>query len=259
MKNRLHFKKSGTYRSGALVACTMTLLLTATACSIKNVVPSYRGEPSIPTIAPTPSAIIQETIKPSDIGIDFEAYETILNAKDYAALSRFFPVLSEGTPFDVGYAPSAGESWSAESTTLDRFRKETESMAMYDEPPKVSSFSLCDMDQDGEDELILEFNNSAKTFLILHQSGDKIQGVVKYTRGFQMVQTNGLYKGTSGAATNEYQRMTFENGGVQIKVLAREDSVSGEEKFWIGEEEVTPADYNKWVGDNTPGEVNWYS
>lgn len=95
----------------------------------------------------------------------------------------------EGASFSVGYAPFGDENWVAQETTLDRFRKETESMAMYAEPPKISSFALCDMDQDGEQELILAFDNAAETFLILHQDGDIFLGVIEYIRGFQMLQT----------------------------------------------------------------------
>lgn len=242
-----------------LPACQSTGESTPTPQMPTSASPTQEAASTPTEIAPMPSAITQGTPRPADFGIDFGSYETVLDAENYTALSRFLPVLLEDASFYVGNAPLADESWVAQETTLDRFRKETASMAMYDDPPKISSFSLCDMDQDGEQELILAFNDSAKTFLILHQSEDKIQGVVMYTREFQMLQTNGIYRGTGGAATNEYQRMTFEDDSVQVNVLAREDSVLGEQNFWIGGEKTTYLEYNRWLEDNLPGEAIWYS
>lgn len=250
-------KKHHTPRMDVLVVCAMaTFIITTTvACHNASTGPSLS---TLSPIAPMPSAIAQDTPEPTDFGIDFGAYTNTLNAEDYASLSRFFPVLQEDASFSVGYAPSADESWVAQETTLDRFRKETESMAMYTEPPKISSFALCDMEQDGERELILAFDNAAGTFLILHQNEDVFQGVIMYTREFQMLQTNGIYNSTGGAAINERQRMTFEDGAVQITILAHEESVSGEEKYWIGGKEVTRSEYNNWANSNSPGEVTWY-
>lgn len=258
MKYHLLFSKNDTLKRDASIACAMAtfILIATTACSVEGTVRSISEEPSLPApslTAPMPSATIEDTL-----GIDFDICKTALNAEEYASLSRYFPVLLEDASFSVGYAPLADESWVAQETTLDRFRKETESMSMYTEPPKISSFALCDMDQDGEHELILAFDNIAKTFLILHQDEDKFQGVIKYTRGFQMLQTNGVYNATGGAATNVRQRMTFEDGLVQIADLAREDGISGQAKYWIGEKEVTDVEYNSWIADNSPGEVTWY-
>lgn len=257
MRHHLPSPKNTIFKRGVLVACAMAalIIITATACSFEIVAHNASEESSLPApspIDPMPSATTQDTL-----GIDFDAYKTALNAEDYASLSRFFPVLLEYASFSVGYAPSADEGWVAQETTLDRFRKETDSMAMYAESPKISSFALCDMDQDGEQELILAFDNIAGTFLVLHQNEDKFQGVIEYTRGFQMLQTNGVYNATGGAATNVRQRMTFEDGSVQIADLAREDGTSGQAKYWIGEKEVTDQEYNNWIADHSPGEVIW--
>lgn len=241
------------FRKYTWLPLLLAIFMLLTACGAKEAVVAPTPQ------MPTPASPTQETPRPVDSGIDFGSYETVLDAENYTALSRFLPVLLEDASFYVGNAPLADESWVAQETTLDRFRKETASMAMYDDPPKISSFSLCDMDQDGEQELILAFNDSAQTFLILHQGEDKIQGVVMYTREFQMLQTNGIYRGTGGAATNEYQRMTFEDDSVQVNVLAREDSVLGEQNFWIGGEKTTNLEYNRWLEDNLPGEATWYS
>lgn len=186
-------------------------------------------------------------------------FEDPLDGKplQWTALADFSPILEDGKPFLVGRAPSEGEKWVGQETTLDRFRKETESMAMYAEPPKISSFALCDMDQDGEQELVLAFDNAAGTFLILHRNGDGFQGAIQYAREFQALQTNGIYTSAGGAGINERQRMTFKDDAVQIEILAREDVVSGEEEYWIGEKEVTYPEYNDWVDDHSPGEVTW--
>lgn len=225
--------------------------------AVDDTVHSDAEMPSFPVVGSTPSIIAQDPPKPVDFGIDFKAYEASLSTRSYADLSNYFPILEDGESFLVGCAPSEGEKWAGQETTLDRFRKETESMAMYAEPPKISSFALCDMDQDGEQELVLAFDNAAGTFLILHRNGNGFQGVIQYAREFQALQTNGIYTSAGGAAISEYQRMTFENGNVQITTLAYAEDVPGEETFLIGEKEVTRSEYDDWVNENSPGEVTW--
>lgn len=242
----------------ALALILIAVVLLAVGAAMRRVPPEL-SHPAVSPPASTPSAAAQETGVPADLGINFGTYEDVLSEEEQAALSRFYPVLLEGGAFFVGDAPYREEGWTAEETTLERFRRETESMAMYAEPPKISSFTLCDMDQDGERELILAFDNIAGTFLILHEGEDAIQGVVMYVRGLQMLQTNGIFNGSGGAGSNARYRMTFKDGAVQIVALAREECTFDEERFWLGEEEVTSLEYTAWIEEHTPGEVPWYS
>ena len=209
------------------------------------------------SVTPSPS---YEVVTPPDteLGVNFIAYENILSADDYKALSEFFPVLLEGEEMQVADAPRSDETWAPQVTTLEGFRKESETMSMYAQPPKVSSFALCDMDRDGEKELILSFDDNIGTYLLLHKSDSGYLGVVLFERWLQVLQTNGVYMGSGGAATISYNRMTFENDAVQTEILANEDGWGEEHKYWIGEEEVSKEEYNTWVADNTPGDEVWY-
>lgn len=201
---------------------------------------------------------------PSTNDVDWEAYRKILSDEDYAALQGYFPVLTEGALFTWTDIARPDEDEVEEHTvTLAEFGH------MLNDDPWLSSYgssygsdelwldslTLCDVDRDGNKELILCFENQWGIFLILKEENGTYYGTYTVFRGFEVLQTNGVYVGSDGAEDNYFLQMYFEDGVFYEIVLGR--ACYGHYKIgdeWTTDEEV----FQEWLDSIMPGDMIYY-
>lgn len=187
--------------------------------------------------------------------VDFASYRDELGEEDWQALSAFFPVLLEEKTFAADFLPSSPaplpEVWSL--NTLFAFWNED--IGYPGNEFALSSFTLCDMNGDGQKELALYSDLGALgPNCVLFRDGDAFYGVYTHIRQFIDLQENGIFVQNSGAASDTYCRMYFEEGAIWEETLAITDwgyySVDGKE---ASEEE-----FNAWADEMLVGEPCWH-
>lgn len=91
--------------------------------------------------------------------------------------------------------------------------------------------------------------------MILHYENEKLYGIDRPERCFEMLQENGIYYGHGGAASGTYRSMSFANGTIMEIVLAVKDW--GE--YHIAGKKVSEKKFLKWEEKNCVGEVEYYA
>ena len=190
--------------------------------------------------------------------VDFSSYERELTPEDWEALSAFFPVLTEGESFLAAPCPESGKTAEAtEALRLETFFPSTVSEAAQNpEEYSLASFSLCDLDGDGNLELILWSNDWGGWYLALFRGQNGFYGTYMPVRWFEMLQTNGVFVGSGGAATSYYQRLFFENGIFRAELLGNTDWGP---YYAIAGQEVTEAEFSAWLEELLSGDAVWYA
>ena len=152
---------------------------------------------------------------PTIRNVDWEAYQEVLTDEEYAALQGFFPVLEGRVSFTWTVdAYTYEQQIDKRRVSMDEFRYILDNElweADYD-PDELwlESIALCDLDGDGDRELILLLENIGGHYLILKKEDGRYYGTNRVYRGFESLQTNGVYEGSGGAAYSYYYRMVFE-------------------------------------------------
>lgn len=170
--------------------------------------------------------------------IDYDSFEKRMTEEEWESLQIYFPVLREGVPFEWtdfgsqtalnsdGTVKENGEERAASYryipggiTDLEKF---SETYETDEAEVKVIEVSLCDLDEDGTQELIMELT-PVRDFLILHHENGNFYGFYIMYRGFESLQTNGVYISSGGAGYNEWKKIRYENGIWMEEILAEMD------------------------------------
>lgn len=197
---------------------------------------------------------------PSIKDVDWEAYGQILSEEDYAVLEGYFPVLREETPFTwTVNAYSYEEEIEKSSVTLDEFRhilnNEWGVPGCDPDDLRLESIAFCDMDRDGNKEVVLRFSNFAGHYLILKLENGMYYGMDAVYRGFEALQTNGVYVCSDGAMDNSFFHLDFEEGVFLEVLLGR----ACENRYYMGEEQTTDeAVFREWLDSILTGDVLFY-
>ena len=197
---------------------------------------------------------------PSIKDVDWEAYGQILSEEDYAVLEGYFSVLREETPFTwTVNAYSYEEEIEKRSVTLDEFRhilnNEWGVPGCDPDDLRLESIAFCDMDRDGNKEVVLRFSNFAGHYLILKLENGMYYGMDAVYRGFEALQTNGVYVCSDGAMDNSFFQLDFEEGVFLEVLLGR----ACENSYYMGEEQTTDeAVFREWLDSILTGDVLFY-
>ena len=119
---------------------------------------------------------------------------------------------------------------------------------------ELEEVRVFDLDGDGVQELILE-SVPGPMFLILHREKEEFYGWEQGYRGFEALQTNGVYIGSGGAGANSWMTIRFEDGNWVEQVLAEEDWAA----YYLHGEAVEEDEFLKQVDEYWTGDVMGYS
>lgn len=170
--------------------------------------------------------------------IDYDSFQSRMTDEEWEGFRQYLPVLKENAAFEL-----AGFG---HCTTLDRDGKIVEDGAdaifyRYDseevtdlgryveayaedgiEEMMVVEVRVIDLDGDETQELIVEWT-PVGDYLILHCEDGKFYGWEIMYRGFEMLQTNGIYISSGGAASNRWKHIRFDSGSWIEEILAEEE------------------------------------
>lgn len=185
---------------------------------------------------------------------DFSVYDHVLSHEEQETLEGFLPVLT-------GKEPLIPDWKDGERILLTDWFKELLGDETGDFPSVFNAFALCDLDGDGAQELILWIDWYGGCYTILHREKGTVYGTYMSVRQFQELQTDGVYADTGGMGDRSYQQAYFENGRLLDKDLGhthyyREDELV---HYFIGEREVSEAEFEAWLKETMVGDVVWYA
>ena len=189
--------------------------------------------------------------------VDMEAFQDIMKAEEYTALMEYMDILIGKASFE--WTPDL-DTTKTMHVTVDEFCHQL-NREMYEiDDLWLDSLAVCDLTRDGGYELILLLKNAGNEYLILHKEGADFYGVNMIYRGFEVVQTNGVYIGSSGAAYNDYLQLVFENKTFSEKLLGHTDydSKNNIPLLYIGEEAVDENTFFEWTNSIMTEDVQFY-
>ena len=115
-------------------------------------------------------------------------------------------------------------------------------------------YTLIDLDEDLQKELIIEYFKTDSFFLIIDYSNsdDKLYGYDEVYRGLNPLKTDGRFYGSGGAAYGIIGKMDFIEGEKIITYLAEWDDI--EKIYKINGKSVEKAEFDKYIKnfENTP-------
>lgn len=199
--------------------------------------------------------------------VDFNAYQGILDEKSWIVLSGFLPVLLEDEPFillESANEPRQELAIKDLGPHLTQNGLRSDECALSDNGElALGCFALCDLDQDGNTELVLSFCGSERatgspvrsemcTYLVLHRDGETVYGMVRYWLSLYGLQKNGIYAFASGTGTSYYQ-MYFQDEEWHEEMLGSCSMFPN----MIGEDKVSEEEFFAWVDEIMVGSVTW--
>lgn len=201
--------------------------------------------------------------------LDYNSFQRRMTEEEWEAFSQYFPVLKEGASFEMTYygagtklnrkgEPAGEDEWGAAYRYTPREVLDIRGWAgRYSidgiDEMKIKEVSVFDLDGDGVLELILQWT-PVGDFLILHREGERFHGFWSMCRGFEMLQTNGVFVGSSGAGSNSWHRLKFEDGNWVMEKLAEEDWG----KYWLKGEAVEENTFLEQIKAYETGDVRAY-
>lgn len=199
--------------------------------------------------------------------VDFNAYQGVLDETSWTVLSGFLPVLLEDEPFILlEYADEPRQELTIKALgphlTYDGLTSDDCALSDSGEPA-LGCFALCDLDQDGNTELVLSFCGSELTtsspvrsdvctYLILHREGETVYGMISDWRSLYGLQRDGIYLSVPGTGTT-YCRMYFREEAWHEEMLGSSCMVP----HMIGEDEVSMEEFYVWAAEIMVGDVSW--
>lgn len=193
------------------------------------------------------SYVIPEALPLSSIC--WEAFAELMVEEDYEALCTFYPVLKDGESFDLQEAYTEDHEMLNLDTLSDKWSTEP-----YPGELLIERVTVIDIDQDGSKELVICVKNYGGNYLIFHKDGDEFFAKQLVYRGFERLQTNGIYVGSNGADASNYMRMTYSGASFSEYSLCIKDYG----KYYIEDEPVSEAEYKDWLQDHIPGDQAYY-
>lgn len=232
--------------------------------------PDMKSEPE--TEFPSESDTTSENDEPVSITqIDYDSFQSQMTKEEWEGFQQYFPVLKKNaafeltsfdydnyTLFDKDGKVTENETNavlrkynSKEMTDMDRYVKADAESSI--EELTVYKVQVFDLDRDGIQELILEWEPLGD-FLILHRENEAFYGWETVCRGFEVLQTSGVYISSGGAACNHWQRLRFNQGNWIEESLAVQDW----EEYYINGEAVDEDTFWQQVHSYETGDVTTY-
>lgn len=229
-----------------------------------NMEPGAKSEPDIsaePDIESEPKILIDSDEPVAVSKLDYDSFQSRMTDEEWTGLLQYFPVLKENVDFRLA-------DWSNdEALNVDgEIAEEGEPIIFYRyTPEKITNINayvmkyvddsddgigemlirevrVFDLDGDGVQELILEWT-PVGDYLILHREDEDFYAWEIMYRGFEMLQTNGIYINSGGAASNRWCLMRFGNGVWMEERLGEEDWG----KFHLHGEEVDEETFRQQI------------
>ena len=203
--------------------------------------------------------------------LDYDSFQSRMTDEEWEGFQQYFPVLQENAVFhytnfgDGEELNKNGEPKNkGEYLLYERYRSEetmdiNHYVEQYSESDigkmKVEDIRVFDLDGDGVQELIIQWApDGIMNLLVLHcEKGDFYGWEIMY-RGFEGLQTNGIYISSGGAGANRWKRIRFDNGSWLEEVLLEENW--GE--YYVGGETVDEDTFCQQVDFFKAEEVTWY-
>lgn len=184
--------------------------------------------------------------------VNWEAYQYKLLAGEYKRLQEYIPVLMGKK--EITWTEISGED--NEEIPPKRKLSLSSYLSEYfdDNMQLLTCIALCDLTQDGKQELILHFASGGGLYLILHQEGSTFYGTGFSARCFQGLQENGVYGVHGGISYSAFCQLHFEGEDFVEEVIAkREDS-----RYYIHDKKVDEDAYTAWADAARSKDVRWY-
>lgn len=189
--------------------------------------------------------------------LDYDSFQSRMTDEEWEGFQQYFPVLKENAVFHYtdfgdgeelnknGEPKNKGEYLlyeryrSEETMDIKRYVKYNSEDGVFEW--KVEDIRVFDLDGDGVQELIIQWApGGIANLLILHCEKGEFYGWEIMYRGFEGLQTNGVYVSSGGAGANRWKRIRFDNGSWLEEVLFEENwgeyYVNGEavdeDTFW---------------------------
>lgn len=178
--------------------------------------------------------------------VDFTQFKSMMGTDDYAALENYFPVLNGDLAFNY-------QGWTDET---DNMKINLNELCESDMLVELHMFTILDLDNDCIKELILCFDNVGEQ-LIFHKENDDFFAKGLPYRGFKMLQTNGVYNSSGGAACSHYNKLLFENGEFVEQELGHACTYE-DEVYVVNGNSVSEEEFQQWKEEIMIGDVEWY-
>lgn len=193
--------------------------------------------------------------------VDWTAYESKLGDEDYELLQRYMSVLTGDEKFAwlseewKGKGKKDHSEYVKREVTLKQMIAKLQSSKLEETKLRLVSLGFCDVFQKGSRDLILHMTNAGWLWVILHYEGDMLYGIFQSERCFEGVQTDGMFYGSSGAASGSYHRMEFREEKVFEYCLADKDWGV----YHIGDQTVSEKEFFRWEKNHSSGDVPFYT
>ncbi|MDE7251588.1 MAG: hypothetical protein K2O32_01390 [Acetatifactor sp.] len=213
----------------------------------------------------------EKRYEPTEVSLlDYDSFRRRMTEEEWEGFSQYFPVLQEGAAFELAVSGSPTElnregeiakedervvfyrHTSKETTTVSGFVEDYAGGGVV-EAMRIREVRVFDLDGDGTQELILEWT-PAGDYLILHRENEDFYGYTLVYRGFEMLQTGGVYIASGGAASNCWRQIRFEDGSWVEELLAEEEWDS----YYLKGEAVDEDTFWRQVDDYVTEDVTGY-
>lgn len=128
-------------------------------------------------------------------------------------------------------------------------------------------YTLVDMTGDGKKELVMCMDDIGSCVLVVYEENGTYSVSEHSIRQMQTVYEDGMYRGSGGAGTWSYHRISCEEGNLANQTIAVHDSYTeysdnGESEVvfegHVNGQPVTREEFLEWEAENAMNEVNWY-
>lgn len=222
--------------------CTIVIVLTFTGCAVHMNHDSNKEASQTQIWLSDPKTKIERTtdfsepVKVSEL--DYDSLQSQMTDEEWEGFQQYFPVLRENTAFHYtsfedrealnrnGEPIKEGEYvlfaryTSAEIMDLAHFVKGFADNDIAE--MMIEEIRVFDLDGDGIQELIMQWT-PVGDILVLHHEKEEFYGWKIMYRGFESLQTNGIYIGSGGAGSNSWMHIRFDNGSWLEEILFEED------------------------------------
>lgn len=174
---------------------------------------------------------------PVDVSqLDYDSFQSRMTDEEWEGFQQYFPVLKENAQFHYtdfgdgvelnkdGEPLKDGEYLLFERYTSEEVMDINHLVEMWSDDGvwKVEDIRVFDLDGDGIQELIIQWTPVGE-ILVLHREKDEFYAWEIMYRGFEGLQTNGVYISSGGARANRWKRIRFDNGSWLEETLIEED------------------------------------